>query len=225
MSRFSRDIRRAVARGDLPQRFRPEDVRHACPAWASHTYGVFLPKHRRVEILAGIRSTSYKIGMALTASSAEPAGLTLPPAEQGLPDCHGVGASVRRCMPGGVRHPGGQADRQPRRIGQAVGTPARTIRMPPVSSIWIPGRRWAPGPDHPAGPNPAGGRARERRGGIGRRGPGRQDAGRCGCPDRPSSYSGITLSDDKAEENAPGAAVLNWTGPFGPACWRRADRG
>ena len=74
----------------------------------------------------------------------------------------------------------------PARRGQAAGTPARTIRMPPVSSIWIPGRRWAPAPDHPAGPNPAGGRARERRGGAGRR----------GCPDRPFSYSGITLSDE-----------------------------
>jgi hypothetical protein len=47
MSRFVEDIRRAVARGDLPERFRPDDVRRACPGWASHTYGVFLPKHRR----------------------------------------------------------------------------------------------------------------------------------------------------------------------------------
>jgi hypothetical protein len=47
MSRFAEDVRRAVARGDLPQRFRPDDVRRACPGWANHTYGVFLPKHRR----------------------------------------------------------------------------------------------------------------------------------------------------------------------------------
>jgi hypothetical protein len=33
--------------GDLPRRFRPDDVRRACPGWANHTYGVFLPKHRR----------------------------------------------------------------------------------------------------------------------------------------------------------------------------------
>ena len=46
MSRFVEDIRLAMARGDLPQRFRPEDVRRACPGWASHTYGVFLPKRR-----------------------------------------------------------------------------------------------------------------------------------------------------------------------------------
>lgn len=47
MSRFVEDVRRAVARGDLPSRFRPDDVRQACPGWADHTYGVFLPKHRR----------------------------------------------------------------------------------------------------------------------------------------------------------------------------------
>jgi hypothetical protein len=47
MSRFVEDIRRAVARGDLARRFRPDDVRQACPGWANHTYGVFLPKHRR----------------------------------------------------------------------------------------------------------------------------------------------------------------------------------
>ena len=68
--------------------------------------------------------------------------------------------------------------------------------MPPVSSIWIPGRRWALALDHPAGRNPAGGHARERRGGAGRHGPGHQGAGRCGCPERLSSCSGITLSDE-----------------------------
>ncbi len=52
------------------------------------------------------------------------------------------------------------------------------------------------GHHHPAGRNPAGGHARERRGGAGRRGPGRQGAGGCGCPERPSSYSAITLSDE-----------------------------
>ncbi len=47
MSRFVSDIRDAVSRGDLPRKFRPNDVRRACPGWADHTYGVFLPKHRR----------------------------------------------------------------------------------------------------------------------------------------------------------------------------------
>lgn len=47
MSRFVEDVRRAISRGDLPQCFRPDDVRQACPGWADHTYGVFLPKHRR----------------------------------------------------------------------------------------------------------------------------------------------------------------------------------
>lgn len=47
MSRIVDEIRRVLARGDLPERFRPNDVRRACPGWANHTYGVFLPKHRR----------------------------------------------------------------------------------------------------------------------------------------------------------------------------------
>jgi hypothetical protein len=47
MSRFVEDVRRALACGDLTKRFRPDDVRQACPGWADHTYGVFLPKHRR----------------------------------------------------------------------------------------------------------------------------------------------------------------------------------
>jgi hypothetical protein len=47
MSCFLNDIRGAVHRGDLPARFRPADVRRACPGWARNTYGVFLPKHRR----------------------------------------------------------------------------------------------------------------------------------------------------------------------------------
>jgi hypothetical protein len=47
MSRIVNDVRRALVRGDLPQRFRDDDVRRACPGWADHTYGVFLPKHRR----------------------------------------------------------------------------------------------------------------------------------------------------------------------------------
>lgn len=47
MSRFVEDIRHAVARVDLLQRFRPGDVRRACPGWVSYTYGVFLPKHLR----------------------------------------------------------------------------------------------------------------------------------------------------------------------------------
>ena len=46
MSRFVDDVRRARARGDLPELFKPGDVRRACPGWADHTYGVFLPKHR-----------------------------------------------------------------------------------------------------------------------------------------------------------------------------------
>ena len=47
MSRFVGDVRSARRAGKLPERFRPDDVRRACPGWAHHTYGVFLPKHRR----------------------------------------------------------------------------------------------------------------------------------------------------------------------------------
>jgi hypothetical protein len=47
VSRFVVDIRRARHRGALAARFRPADVRRVCPGWAEHTYGVFLPKHRR----------------------------------------------------------------------------------------------------------------------------------------------------------------------------------
>jgi hypothetical protein len=95
-----------------------------------------------------------------------------------------------------VGHPDGETDRRSRRRGRAAGIPARTIRVPPVSSIWIPVRRWAPVPGSSSGPDPAGGHARERRGGAGRHSPGRQGAGGCGCPERSSSYSGITLSDE-----------------------------
>jgi hypothetical protein len=47
VSRLLEDIKAARQRGKLPKRFRPGDVRLACPGWADHTYGVFLPKHRR----------------------------------------------------------------------------------------------------------------------------------------------------------------------------------
>jgi hypothetical protein len=46
MSRFVEQIRAAQAAGKLLERFRPNDVRRACPGRADHTYGVFLPKHR-----------------------------------------------------------------------------------------------------------------------------------------------------------------------------------
>jgi len=90
---------------------------------------------------------------------------------------------------------GRPADRRPRRRGRAVGTPARTIRMPPVSRS---GSRAADGYQsriiQRARTRQA--RARECRGGTGSRGPGCLGAGRCGRPDRLSSYSGITLSDE-----------------------------
>jgi hypothetical protein len=47
VSRFVKDVRLAVREDRLPVRFRPNDVRRARPGWADHTYGVFLPKHRK----------------------------------------------------------------------------------------------------------------------------------------------------------------------------------
>jgi hypothetical protein len=47
VSRFVADIQVAVREGRLGKRFRPSDVRRACPGWADRTYSVFLPKHRR----------------------------------------------------------------------------------------------------------------------------------------------------------------------------------
>jgi hypothetical protein len=59
-----------------------------------------------------------------------------------------------------------------------------------------PGPEMRTSPGSSSGPDPAGGHAGERRGGAGRHGPGHQGAGRCGCPERLSSCSGITLSDE-----------------------------
>jgi len=50
-------------------------------------------------------------------------------------------------------HLGGEADRGSRRSGRAAGTPARTVRMPPVSSICSPVRPRRPGHGLPDGRN------------------------------------------------------------------------
>jgi hypothetical protein len=60
-----------------------------------------------------------------------------------------------------------------------------------------PGPEMGTSPGSSTGPNLAGGPTRERRSGAGRRGPGRQGAGGCGCPERPRPYSGVTLSDEE----------------------------
>ena len=118
---------------------------------------------------------------------------------QGHPGSPGAGTFIRSCMPRGVRHPGGETDRQSPCRGRAARILARTIRMPPVSSIWIPGRRWAPALGHPTVRNPVGRHARERHGGAGRRGPDHQGAGGYGCPGASVLYLGITLSDERGE--------------------------
>ena len=118
---------------------------------------------------------------------------------QGHPGSPGAGTFIRSCMPHGVGHPGGETDRQSLCRGRAARILARTIRMPPVSSIWIPGRRWAPAVGHPTVRNPVGGHARERHGGAGRRGPDHQGAGGYGCPGASILYLGITLSEERGE--------------------------
>lgn len=40
------EMRRAIERGALPDRFRAADVRRACPGWDYRTYNNFLPKYR-----------------------------------------------------------------------------------------------------------------------------------------------------------------------------------
>jgi hypothetical protein len=120
-------------------------------------------------------------------------------ADRVILDRQALAPFIRSCMPHGVRHPGGETDRQSPCRGRAARILARTIRMPPVSSIWIPGRRWAPALDHPTVRNPVGGHARERHGGAGRRGPDHQGAGGYGCPGASVLYLGITLSDERGE--------------------------
>ena len=129
----------------------------------------------------------------MTATSAE---TVLSCRRQGLLGCHGADTSGRgACRTGSVILTVKADHRQDDGKGRRR-DPARTIRMPPVSSISITVRRWTTSPAHPAG------RARETAmpGNIavkpGCRGPGRRGAGGCGCPERPSPYSGITLSDE-----------------------------
>ena len=120
-------------------------------------------------------------------------------ADRVILDRQALAPFIRSCMPHGVRHPGGETGRQSPCRGRAARILARTIRMPPVSSIWIPGRRWAPALGHPTVRNPVGGHARERHGGAGRRGPDHQGAGGYGCPEASVLYLGITLSDERGE--------------------------
>jgi hypothetical protein len=59
-------------------------------------------------------------------------------ADRVILDRQALAPFIRSCMPHGVRHPGGETGRQSPCRGRAARILARTIRMPPVSSIWIP---------------------------------------------------------------------------------------
>jgi hypothetical protein len=45
-SRLVNEIERAIRSGSLDDRFRPREVRQACPGFANQTYPVFLSNHR-----------------------------------------------------------------------------------------------------------------------------------------------------------------------------------
>ena len=55
---------------------------------------------------------------ATSAAPASPPPTSATPYQQGLPGRNGTGTSVRRCMPDGVRHPDGEADRRSRAKGE-----------------------------------------------------------------------------------------------------------
>jgi hypothetical protein len=142
---------------------------------------------------------------------------------QGLPDCHGAGAPVRKVHAGRVRHPDGQTDRRPRRRGRAAGTPAGTIRMPPVSRSGS-GPQMDASPGSSSGPEPGGPVPGKAEAEPGCRSPGRQGAGRCGRPDRPSSYSGITLSDEGGLKRTHADPPMRGHRLLGAHRLRRADQ-
>ena len=102
---------------------------------------------------------------------------------QGLPGRNGTGTSVRRCMPDGVRHPDGEADRRSRAKDER-----RERRAGRYSCRRRPGR--GSGPETGTSPGssaclapPADGHAGERRGRADR-----HCAAVNGCPKRPSPY-------------------------------------
>ena len=153
-------------------------------------------------------------------SPSAPVTSTSSAADRGLPDCHGAGVSVRRCMPDGSVIRTAKLIAGPAAEGRAVGTPAGTIRMPPVSRS---GSRAADGHQSRIIQ-----RARTRQASV----PGNAERNRLPQPRPPgrrpmrSPGSPIFLfryhaeRRGRAEENARGPAVLHWNGPFGPTRWR-----
>jgi hypothetical protein len=130
---------------------------------------------------------------------------------QGLPDCHSAGTSVRRCMPHGIRNPDREADCRSRRRGRAAEPGQDDPGAAGVLDL-DPGPETGTGPQgHPAGLTPRqaampGYAAAD----PARRGPGRQGAGGCGGPERPSPCFGITLSD----EGGPGERARTRPAPI-----------
>jgi hypothetical protein len=67
MRELAQQIYAAVGAGRLAEPFTPDTVRRACPGWAVHTYGVFLPKHRvgnpsrTTELFVQVAPGSYRL--------------------------------------------------------------------------------------------------------------------------------------------------------------------
>ncbi len=131
-------------------------------------------------------------------------------------------ASARRI---GVRHPDGETDRRSRRRGRAAGTPARTVRMPPMSSIWIPGPEMGTSPGSSSGlepgrrPNPGTPqRSRPPR----PRPPGRR---RMRLPGTSASlFRRNAERRGRVRENARGSAALSGSGRPELGRWLRPDQ-
>lgn len=85
MKSFAQDIYDAVAGGRLKEPFSPADVRTACPGYADHTYGVFLPKHRignpggNTELFEQVSAGRYKTTPAGWREWSSATGRPIPP--------------------------------------------------------------------------------------------------------------------------------------------------
>ena len=138
---------------------------------------------------------------------------------QGLPDCHGAGASVRRCMPDGsvirtaklIVGPTAEGERWELRPGRSGCR--RCLDLDPGPQMdTSPGSSSGPEPGSPCPGMPRRNRLPQPR-------PrGRRPMRPPGSPIFLFRYHAERRG--RAEENARGPAVLHWNGPFGLTRWR-----
>ena len=82
MKELAQQIYEAVRSGTLAEPFTGDMVRRACPGWADHTYGVFLPKHRvgnpgrTTELFVQVARGSYRVKTSIGAVSRQSRPLT-----------------------------------------------------------------------------------------------------------------------------------------------------